>query len=61
MPRWIYYLTYFNPLRYTMAINRGIFLKGAGFTDILPNLVPLMLMGVVVFSLALMKLRKKIE
>jgi ABC-2 type transport system permease protein len=60
MPTWIYYMTFANPMRYIMAINRGIFLKAASFTDVLPNLIPLAVMGVAVFSAAVLRFRKRL-
>jgi ABC-2 type transport system permease protein len=60
MPTWIYYLTYLNPMRYIMAINRGIFLKGATFVDVLPNLIPMAIMGVAVFGIAVLRFRKRL-
>jgi ABC-2 type transport system permease protein len=60
MPPWIYYLTYTNPMRYIMAINRSIFLKGAGFVDVLPNLAPMAAMGVMTFGIAVLRFRKRL-
>jgi ABC-2 type transport system permease protein len=61
MPIVIYYLTYLNPLRYIVAINRGVFLKGAGFTDVWGNLWPLFAMGIVLFTTAVFRFRKRLE
>lgn len=30
MPQWVQYLTYLNPLRYFVAVIRGVYLKGVG-------------------------------
>lgn len=60
MPSWIYYLSYFNPMRYLMTIIRGIFLRGATLSDVLPSLLPLLAMGVAVFSLAVVRFRKRL-
>jgi ABC-2 type transport system permease protein len=60
MPMWIQYITYLNPIRYFMAILRAIFLKGAGFADILPNLIPLLAIGVATFALAVLRFRRRI-
>ncbi|HEY3296794.1 MAG TPA: ABC transporter permease [bacterium] len=61
MPAGIYYLTFINPLRYIVAINRGVFLKGAGLTDVWHNLWPLVLMGTVLFTTAVFRFRKRLE
>lgn len=60
MPPWIYYLTYLNPMRFFMAITRGIFLKGAELLDIVPDLIPLVVMAVVVFAVAVLRFQKRI-
>jgi len=61
MPRFIYLLTFLNPMRYIMAINRGIFLKGANLSDVWPNLWPLLVMGTVLFTTAVLRFHKKVE
>ena len=60
MPDTVYYLSYINPMRYLMLIIRGIFLKGATFTDILPSLLSLIVMGIAVFSFAAYRFRKRL-
>lgn len=50
MPEWARVLTYANPMRYIMAIVRGIFLKGAGLADLWPQLAALAGIGVAVFA-----------
>lgn len=60
MPGWIYYLTYLNPLRFFMNITRGIFLKGVHFNDIIPSLIPLLIMGTVMFTVAVRRFRKRL-
>lgn len=61
MPRWIQVLTYVNPLRYFVAVIRGIFLKGSGIADLYPHLLPLAALGVVTFSVAVLRFRKTIS
>ncbi len=60
MPRWIYLMTYANPIRFFMAITRGIFLKSTTFMDILPDLIPLVAMGVIVFAIAVLRFQKRV-
>jgi ABC-2 type transport system permease protein len=60
MPPWVNNLSYINPMRYFMAIIRGIFLRGATLTDVLPNLIPLFVIGVSVFTLAVVRFRKRL-
>lgn len=61
MPEWVQTLTYTNPLRYFMAIVRGIFLRGSTFVDILPQLWPLAALGLVTFSTAILRFRKTLS
>ena len=39
MPTWAQQLTYFNPIRYFIEVNRVVLLKGSGFHDILRHFV----------------------
>jgi len=61
MPRSVRMLTYLNPLRYFIAIVRGIFLKGVAFPDIIHNLIPMFLIGVSVFLFAVLRFRKRVS
>jgi ABC-2 type transport system permease protein len=60
MPRVFQLLTYVNPLRYFITIIRAIFLKGSGVQDLAGEILALMVFGLVIFSLALMRFRKRI-
>lgn len=58
MPTWAQQLTYLNPVRYFIEVNRMVLLKGAGFGDIAWHF---MIMGVFVVginSLAIFRYRK---
>ena len=59
MPPWAQTLTLLNPMRYIMSIVRGILLKGAGAGDIAQDFVRLLVLGVVTFSLAVVRFRKR--
>jgi len=52
MPQWMQYITYLNPMRYFMAVVRGIMMKGSGFTSLLSDIYPLFIYGTVIFSIA---------
>ena len=39
MPKWAQHLTEFNPIKYFVEVMRMVMLKGAGFSDILPQLL----------------------
>ena len=61
MPTGAQYLAAIIPLTYFLKIVRGIILKGVGFEYLWPSLVPLVIFGVVVFSLAVLKFRKQLD
>jgi len=59
MPRIMQYLSYIFPLRYYLIILRGIFLKGAGVTELWDQLALLGAFGVVIFTAAALRFRKR--
>ncbi len=52
MPRAVQDLTLLNPLRYFMVVLRGVFLEGAPFSQLIHQLWPMALIGVVSLILA---------
>ena len=52
MPGVLQVATYANPLRFGVAIARGVYLEGAMFVDIVPHLIPLVVMIAVTLPLA---------
>ncbi len=61
MPTVIQYLTYLDPLRYFLEIVRGIFLKGAGFSTLWPQLAVLGVYGVAIMGLSALTFRKQLD
>jgi len=59
MPRGIYLITYLNPLRHYLETVRGIFLKGVTLRDMAPQLMWLGGIGVLVFSTAILRFKKR--
>ncbi len=59
MPRWIQWITLINPLRYFVAVNRELLLKGAGLGALWPELRSLLAIGVVVFPFATLRFHKR--
>jgi len=49
------------PLTYYLRIVRGIVLKGVGLEVLWPNLLPLLVFGIAVFTLAVLKFRKTLD
>jgi ABC-2 type transport system permease protein len=58
MPQVVQYLTYFLPMRYYLKIIRGIFLQGAGFSQLWPQAAVLLGWGFIVAILASLRLRR---
>jgi len=58
MPHWAQMLTKFNPIKYFVEVMRMVMLKGAGLTDILPQLVKTLLYAIVMNGLAVYSYRK---
>ena len=52
MPEVLQVATYANPLRFGVAIARGVYLEGATLVDIVPHLIPLSVMIAVTLPLA---------
>jgi ABC-2 type transport system permease protein len=60
MPSLIRFITNFIPLKYFILILRGIFLKGAGFELLYPNIIVLLCFGVLIFGFSVFRFRKYI-
>jgi ABC-2 type transport system permease protein len=61
MPPLVQTLTYIIPLRYYIAIVRGIFLKGVGWSELRDEAGILLVYGVVILSLATAFFRKQVR
>jgi ABC-2 type transport system permease protein len=59
MPLFFQGLTYLIPMRYFLVIVRGIFLKGAGFAELWPQALALLVYSAVIFGLAVSRFHKK--
>jgi ABC-2 type transport system permease protein len=58
MPQWAQDMTVVNPLRYFIQVMRQVYLKGSGFTDLLPHFVALFTFSIVFNSWAVISYRK---
>jgi len=61
MPLPIYYLGDLIPLTFFLKIIRGIVLKGLGFWDLIPQILPLAAMAIFVLSLSIAKFSKRMS
>jgi len=59
MPPGVQWMTWFNPIRFFLSLVRGIFLKGLTFEDSLPDLLPMFILGVLIFGTAILRFRKR--
>src|SRR5215469_3435057 len=61
MPATLQYFTVINPLRYAINITHRVYLEGAGFAQLLPELWPLALIGVSTLSAAAFLFRHRLS
>lgn len=61
MPEAIQYLTLANPLRHFLVILRGIFLKGSGPAVLWEQMLALLIIGTVVFTVSTLRFRKRLS
>ncbi len=60
MPIGWQYLTYLNPVRFFMVLSRGIFLKGMGISDVIVNIIPLIIIAAITLTLASRTFKRKL-
>jgi len=58
MPEALQYVTLLDPLRHYLVVVRGVFLRGAGWTALLPEIAALLVIGVAVLGFATTRFRK---
>ena len=58
MPQWAQHLTEFNPIKYFVEVMRMVMLKGAGFTDILPQFLKTLGYAILMNGLAVWSYKK---
>jgi ABC-2 type transport system permease protein len=61
MPKVFQYITLLNPLRHFMAIVRGIFLKGVGFSVLWSELLALTILGSILIYLSMRRFNRRFE
>ncbi len=60
MPEWVQVLTFANPMRYFLIIVRGVFLEGAGFSQLASQYWPMLVIGAVTLAAAGWLFRKRV-
>lgn len=58
MPKWAQIVTEFNPIKYFVEVMRMVMLKGAGFTDIIPQLTKTLAYAIIMNGLAVWSYKK---
>jgi ABC-2 type transport system permease protein len=61
MPQYLQYLTYLNPLRYFMKIVRAIMMKGAGLDVLYPEVIAMIIFGLVFFTISSLRFSKRVK
>jgi ABC-2 type transport system permease protein len=61
MPEPVQWLTYLNPVRYFMTIVRGIFLKGAGASELWPEMLALAVYGTLILGVSALRFHKQLD
>ncbi len=61
MPLSMQYLTYLNPLRYFMKIVRSIMMKAAGLDVLYPEVIAIVIFGLVLFTISVLRFSKRAD
>ncbi len=60
MPTWLQAITWLNPVRYYAEVMRGILLRGAGFGEMWPQLIALLVLGSAILATATLRFHKRL-
>lgn len=61
MPKLLYPISYFIPLRYILVIVRSNFMKGSGFVALWPQFAAMAIFAIVVFGFGLSRFQKQLN
>ncbi len=61
MPQWLQYASDINPLKHFLFILQGIYLRGMGVADVIPRLLPLVLIAGFTLTLATTVVRRRLH
>lgn len=60
MPGWLQAITWLNPVRYYAEVMRTTLLRGAGFADLWPQLLALLVLGGAILATATLRFHKRL-
>jgi ABC-2 type transport system permease protein len=60
MPDWLRAVTWLNPVRYYAEVMRTTLLRGAGFADLWPELLALLVLGAAILAAATLRFHKRL-
>jgi ABC-2 type transport system permease protein len=60
MPKWMQPITILNPIRHFGVITRSVMVKGAGFLDVWPNFLALVLFTLILMSFSIWRFRRQL-
>jgi ABC-2 type transport system permease protein len=61
MPKLIQWITHLVPARYFVASLQSIFLAGDVWSDLIPNILSMLILGALLFGLTFMKTREGLD
>jgi len=61
MPKILYPISYFIPLRYILVVVRSVFMKGSGFAALWPQFAAMAVFAVAIFGFGLSRFRKQLN
>ncbi len=61
LPRWLQLIGNLIPLTYFVIVLRGILIKGVGFAYLWRQILPLAVLGVLVFAVAINRFQKRVD
>jgi ABC-2 type transport system permease protein len=57
----VQWLSYLDPLRYFISIVRGIFLKGTGIDTLWPEMLAMLVYGIMILSFSALRFHKRLD
>jgi ABC-2 type transport system permease protein len=61
MPQWMQVITYADPLRYFLIVIRSVYLKGAGFDVLWPQMAAMAAIGIFMLTISILRFHKSLD